>query len=354
MEQRDLMKGNEALAEAAIRSGCRYYFGYPITPQSELPEYLARHLPEAGGVFIQGESEIASVNMVMGAASTGARAMTSSAGLGIALKSEGIAYMAGMDLPAVIVNVQRAGPGLGGIQPSQSDYFQATKATGNGDFYLLVFAPDSVQEMADLVSVAFNKAEQYRMPAMILADGAIGQMMEPVSFDKLRIEHHEKPWALTGTGKTRPHNVVNSMNLEPAELEKENLERFRRYEQVKENEVLYEAYLLEDADVAVVAYGISARIAKTAIRAARSKGIRAGLLRPITLWPFPEKQLKELNGRVKAFVCAELSMGQMIDDVRLAIQCSRPVHLVSRAGGMLLNPDQILQAIERANGENDG
>lgn len=351
MDTRDLMKGNEALAEAAIRSGCRYYFGYPITPQSEIPEYMAAHLPEAGGVFIQGESEIASVNMVMGAASTGARAMTSSAGLGIALKSEGIAYMAGMDLPAVIVNVQRGGPGLGGIQPSQSDYFQATKATGNGDFYLLVYAPASVQEMADLVSLAFDKAEEYRMPAMILADGAIGQMMEPVSFEHIFCTRHEKPWALTGTQNARPHNIINSMNLNPAELEQENIARFERYRLIKENELMCEEYLSEDAEVIVVAYGIAARVAKTAVRLAREKGIKAGLIRPITLWPFPEKQLQLASQSAKAFVCAELSMGQMIEDVRSAIEFKKPVSLVNRVGGMLLSPEEILAAIEKAMGE---
>ena len=348
MAEKILMKGNEALAEAAIMAGCRHYFGYPITPQTEVAAYMAKRMPKIGGCFLQAESEIAAINMVIGAASAGKRAMTSSSSPGISLKSEGISYMAGCDLPGLIVNVQRGGPGLGGIQPSQSDYFQATRGGGHGDYHLLVLAPSSVQEMADLVFKGFDLAEKYRMPCMLLADGTMGQMMEPVELTERTGEAVPKPWALTGTeGKRRP-NIINSLALEPTELEKWNEERFRRYDIVRENEQMSESYRMEDAEICVVAFGIAARVSQNAVDAARAKGIKAGMIRPITLWPFPEKALKAAARQCKSFISVELNMGQMIEDVKLSIECQRPVSLCCRTGGMIPSPDEVLSAIERA------
>ena len=348
MAERILMKGNEAIAEAAIRAGCRHYFGYPITPQTEIAAYMAKKMPKIGGVFLQAESEIASINMVYGAAAAGMRVMTSSSSPGISLKSEGLSYIAGSDVPAFVVNVQRGGPGLGGIQPSQSDYFQATKGGGHGDYHMIVLAPASVQEMASLTIKGFNLADKYRMTAMILADGTIGQMMEPISFEDAEIENYEKPWALTGTKMERTHNIVNSLYLKPDELERTNFERFARYKTIEENEVLYEEYMMDGAEVCVVAFGIAARVAKNAVAAARSEGIRAGLIRPITLWPFPKAPLRRAAGQVKAFVSVELSMGQMIEDIRLATECTRPVSLCNRTGGMIPSPGQVLESIREA------
>ena len=344
MAERILMKGNEAIAEAAIRAGCRHYFGYPITPQTEIAAYMAKKMPKIGGVFLQAESEIASINMVYGAAAAGMRVMTSSSSPGISLKSEG----AGYDVPAFVVNVQRGGPGLGGIQPSQSDYFQATKGGGHGDYHMIVLAPASVQEMASLTIKGFNLADKYLMTAMILADGTIGQMMEPISFEDAEIENYEKPWALTGTKMERTHNIVNSLYLKPDELERTNFERFARYKTIEENEVLYEEYMMDGAEVCVVAFGIAARVAKNAVAAARSEGIQAGLIRPITLWPFPKAPLRRAAGQVKAFVSVELSMGQMIEDIRLATECTRPVSLCNRTGGMIPSPGQVLESIREA------
>ena len=349
-EEKVLMKGNEALAEGAIAAGCRHYFGYPITPQTEVAAYMAKRMPKIGGTFLQAESEIAAVNMVIGVASTGKRAMTSSSSPGISLKSEGISYMAGCDLPALIVNVQRGGPGLGGIQPSQSDYYMATKAGGHGDFRLIVLAPSSVQEMFDLTIKGFDLADKYRMPAMILADGTMGQMMEPVVIRESSPAVVEKPWALTGTGLKRPHNIVNSLSLLPEELEQWNIDRFKRYEQAEKNETLAEEYLAEDADVCVVAFGIASRVARSAVNEARAEGIKAGLIRPITLWPFPKQTLAKAAKHVKSFVVAELNMGQMKDDVELAIRCSRPVYGSTRTGGMILSPEEILEKIKQAEG----
>jgi len=351
MAERVLMKGNEAIAEAAIRAGCRHYFGYPITPQTEIAAYMAKKMPKIGGVFLQAESEIASINMVYGAAAAGMRVMTSSSSPGISLKSEGLSYIAGSDVPALVVNVQRGGPGLGGIQPSQSDYFQATKGGGHGDYRMIVLAPASVQEMASLTIKGFNLADKYRMTSMILADGTIGQMMEPISFEDAEIETFEKPWALTGTEGKRKHNVVNSLYLQPDQLEKKNFERFERYRQVEENEAMWEAYMMEDAEICVVAFGIASRVAKNAIVAARKEGIKVGLIRPITLWPFPTKALAAAADKVKNFVCVELSMGQMIEDVRLATQCRKPVSLCNRCGGMIVSPDQVLESIRKAQKE---
>ena len=345
MAERILMKGNEAIAEAAIRAGCRHYFGYPITPQTEIAAYMAKKMPKIGGVFLQAESEIASINMVYGAAATGMRVMTSSSSPGISLKAEGLSYIAGSDVPAFVVNVQRGGPGLGGIQPSQSDYFQATKGGGHGDYRMIVLAPASVQEMASLTIKGFNLADKYLMTSMILADGTIGQMMEPISFEDAEIETYEKPWALTGTECKRKHNIVNSLYLKPDELEVKNFERYERYKIVEENEPMWEEYMMEDAEICVVAFGIASRVAKNAVAAARKEGIKVGLIRPITLWPFPKKVLAEAADQVKAFVSVELSMGQMIEDVKLATECRKPVTLCNRSGGMIPTPDQVLESI---------
>ncbi len=353
MAERVLMKGNEAIAEAAIRAGCRHYFGYPITPQTEVAAYMAKKMPKIGGVFLQAESELASINMVYGAAAAGFRVMTSSSSPGISLMGEGLSYIAGSDVPAFVVNVQRGGPGLGGIQPSQSDYFQATRGGGHGDYRMIVLAPASVQEMASLTVKGFNLADKYLMTAMILADGTIGQMMEPISFEDVEIEHYDKPWALTGTGMKRKHNIVNSLYLKPDELEQKNFERYERYKIVEENEQLWEEYRMEDAEVCVAAFGIAARVAKNAVAAARQEGVKAGLIRPITLWPFPEKAFKNAAAHVKSFVSVELNMGQMIEDVRLATGCSKLVSLCKRTGGMIPDPEQVLSAIRAAQkGEN--
>ena len=351
MANKVLMKGNEAIAEAAIRAGCRHYFGYPITPQTELAAYMAKRMPKIGGTFLQAESEIAAINMVYGVAGTGRRVMTSSSSPGVSLKQEGISYIAGSDLPCLIVNVQRGGPGLGGIQPSQSDYFQATKGGGHGDYHLIVLAPSSVQEMADMTSLAFDLADKYLMPAMLLADGTVGQMMEPVVLPEERpVEFTEKEWAVTGTKTARPHHIVNSLYLVPEELEKKNFARYERYAEVEKNEVRYESFMMEDAEYCVVAFGIAARVSKNAVAAARAEGVKVGLIRPITLWPFPKKALAEAADKVKGFLSVELSMGQMIEDVKLAIECRRPVELCRRAGGMIPSPDEVLEGIKKLQG----
>ena len=348
MADKVLMKGNEAIAEAAIIAGCRHYFGYPITPQTEIAAYMAKKMPKIGGCFLQAESEVAAINMVYGTASTGHRVMTSSSSPGISLKAEGLSYLAGADLPALVVNVQRGGPGLGGIQPSQSDYFQATRGGGHGDCHMIVLAPASVQEMAELTVKGFDLADKYRMTTMLLADGTMGQMMEPVALDFDVKPAPEKPWATTGTKLERPHNIVNSLSLVPEELEQLNFARYERYKTIEENEVMYEEYLMDDAEVVVVAFGIAARVSRNAVNEARKLGIKAGLLRPITLWPFPNAPLKKAAEKAKAFVSVELSMGQMIEDVRLAIECSRPVSLCNRAGGMIPSPEQVLDSIKAA------
>ena len=353
MSEKVLMKGNEAIAEAAIRSGCRFYFGYPITPQTELAAYMARRMPRIGGVFLQAESEIAAINMVYGVAGTGKRVMTSSSSPGVSLKQEGISYLAGADLPAVIVNVQRGGPGLGGIQPSQSDYFQATKGGGHGDYHLIVLTPDSVQEMADLTGLAFDLADRYRVPAMILADGTMGQMMEPVVLPPERdAVVADKPWAVTGTGNKRPHNIINSLYLAPDVLEKTNDERYARYAEIQAKEARWESWMMDDAEYGIVAFGIAARVAKNAVTHLRQNGIKAGLIRPITVWPFPTSAVAGACARVRAMVSVELSMGQMIEDVRLAAEGRCPVTLCSRSGGMIPEPQQIIACVERlAKGE---
>lgn len=347
MGERFLMKGNEALAEAAVRSGCKHFFGYPITPQTEISAYLAKSLPKVGGTFLQAESEISAINMVLGASACGARAMTSSSSPGISLKSETVSYLAGCDLPCVIVNVMRGGPGLGGIQPSQADYWQATKALGHGDFHLLVFAPSSVQEIVDVVGLAFDLSDKYRVPALILADGILGQMMEPVTFpdsgDEISIY---KDYATTGTKLQRQPNIINSLLLEPSELEKSVVDRFARYDIIKETEVRCEEYLLEDVEFVLVAYGASARICKSAVDLARAEGLNVGLFRPITLYPFPEKELFGLAQRVEKMLVVEMSMGQMVDDVRLATKFQCEVEFFGRTGGIVPTSDEVLTQIK--------
>ena len=350
MADKVLMKGNEAIAEAAIKAGCRHYFGYPITPQTEIAAYMAKRMPKIGGVFLQAESEISAINMVYGVAGTGMRVMTSSSSPGVSLKQEGISYIAGADLPALIVNVQRGGPGLGGIQPSQSDYFQATKGGGHGDYHLIVLAPASVQEMADMTILAFDLAEKYRVPSMLLADGTMGQMMEPVELPEVNYQPTEKDWTVTGTQMKRKHNIVNSLYLSPEELERTNFERFERYKQIEENEVRYESFMMEDAEYCVVAFGIASRVSKNAVIAARNMGIKVGMIRPITLWPFPVKPLAEAAEKVKGFLSVELSMGQMIEDVKLATECKKPVYLCNRVGGMIPTPEQVLESIKKMAG----
>ncbi len=348
MNEKVLMKGNEAIAEAAIIAGCRHYFGYPITPQTEIAAYMAKRMPKIGGVFLQAESEIAAINMVYGVSSCGKRVMTSSSSPGIALKGEGLSYLAGSDLPALVVNVQRGGPGLGGIQPSQSDYFLATKAGGHGDFRMIVLAPASVQEMASLTIKGFELADQYRMTSMILADGTMGQMMEPVSLPKTESKTFDKPWAVTGTKQTRKHNIINSLSLVPEELEELNFKRFEKYKIIEENESLCEEFMMDDAEICIAAFGISARVSKNAIMAARAEGIKAGMIRPITLWPFPKAAFAKAAEHVQQFISVELSMGQMIEDIELAVKCRRPVTLCNRAGGMIPSPEQVLSAIKAA------
>ena len=348
MAKKVLMKGNEAIAEAAIASGCLYYFGYPITPQTEIAEYMAKRMPKVGGLCLQAESEVAAINMTMGAAAGGTRVMTSSSSPGVALKSEGISYIAGCDLPCLIVNVQRGGPGLGGIQPSQSDYYQATRGVGHGDLRLLVLAPSSVQEMASLTAQAFDLADIYQMPAMLLADGALGQMMEPVDFSAFpKREVPEKTWAACGHENKRNHNIVNSLYIDPQVLEDSVRARYERYAQVEANEVQYEEYMTDDADIVLVAFGITARICKSAINAARAAGIKAGLLRPITLWPFPKAAISAAADRAKALMSVEMSMGQMVDDVRLAVNGKKPVYFYGRTGGMIPSVEEVEAEIKK-------
>ena len=346
MAEKVLMKGNEALAEAAMRAGCRFFFGYPITPQTELAAYMSKRMPKVGGTYLQAESEIAAINMVYGAAAAGARVMTSSSSPGISLKGEGISYMAGADLPGVIINVQRGGPGLGGIQPSQADYWQATRALGHGDFRVVVYAPSTVQEMADYAFTAFDVADRYRTPVMILADGMLGQMMEPVVMPEPRDERIEKPWATTGHKHQRAHNVVNSLYLTADELERLNVERYERYAAIERDEQRAETFLVDDADVVVVAFGASARVARSAVVEARAKGVKAGLVRPVTLWPFPKDALEAAVPTARAFLSVEMNMGQMVDDVRLAVAGRRPVEFFGRTGGVIPTPVEVLARIE--------
>jgi 2-oxoglutarate/2-oxoacid ferredoxin oxidoreductase subunit alpha len=343
--ERVMMKGNEAIAEGAIRAGCRSFFGYPITPQNEVPEYMSRRMPEVGGVFIQAESEVSAINMVYGAAGAGTRTMTSSSSPGVSLKMEGISYIAGAELPCVIVNVARGGPGLGGLSPSQSDYFQATKGGGHGDYRLIVFAPASVQEIIDLMFEAFVAADKYRNPAMILADGLLGQMMEPVVLkDFVDLKVPPKPWATTGM-VGRPQNVINSLGLVGEELEQINIRIQEKYKAVEANEVRFEDDGALDADLVIVAYGTSARIAKSAIAKARAEGKNVGLLRLITLWPFPSQKIDQLAKAGKRFLVFEMSAGQMVEDVRLAVNGQTSVDFFGRLNGAIPTVTEVYHAI---------
>lgn len=341
-----LMKGNEALAEAAIQAGCKAFFGYPITPQNEIPEYMAYHLPQRGGVYLQAESEIAAINMVYGAAGAGARVMTSSSSPGISLKQEGISYIAAAELPCVIVNIVRCGPGLGGIHPGQGDYFQAVMGGGHGDYKLLVLAPGSVQEMVDLTWEAFTLADKWRNPVMILSDGILGQMMEPVQFNLPSTEPVDKPWATTGAVDRTP-NVINTLDIVPESLEKRNFELLAKYERMKETEVRWQEINTDDAELVLVAYGTSARVARSAMDMARQQGLQVGLMRPISLYPFPEKPLRNLANGSRQFLVVEMSAGQMIEDVRLAVEGRGIVHFVNRMGGMVPTPQDVLQVMSK-------
>jgi 2-oxoglutarate/2-oxoacid ferredoxin oxidoreductase subunit alpha len=350
MKELKLMKGNEAVAEAAIRSGADAYFGYPITPQSEILEHLMaeRATERTGMVVLQAESEIAAINMVYGAAATGKKVLTSSSSPGISLKQEGISYIAGAELPCLIVNVVRGGPGLGTIQPSQADYFQSVKGGGHGDYRLLVLAPASVQEMCDFVRLGFELAFKYRNPVLILSDGVIGQMMEKVELfeQQPRPTSFDQAWALTGKTPGRERNIVTSLDLDPYRQEKHNLKLQAKYRMMEENEVRYEEIDCEDAEYLIVAYGSSARISQKAVQLARQKGIKVGLFRPITLFPFPKKQINRYNTKVKGILSVEMSAGQMIEDVQLAVECKVKVEHFGRYGGVIPAPDEVLEALE--------
>ena len=344
---KEFMKGNEVIGAAAIKAGCRYFFGYPITPQSELPEYMSRELPKVGGVFLQAESEIAAINMVYGASGAGARVMTSSSSPGISLKMEGISYIAGAELPCLIVNIVRGGPGLGGIQPAQSDYFQATKGGGHGDYRLVVLAPNSIQEISDLVMDGFDIADQYRIPVMILGDGTLGQMMEAVEFkEPKKRELPPKDWATTISGSSKKR-IINSLYIQPEDLEKYNLKLQKKYEEIKNNETRFEKLEADDADIILTAYGTTSRIVSNAIRTLRKDGIKAGMIRPITLWPFPYKAYEEAADSVKAFLTVEMSMGQMIEDVKLSVNGRKPVYFYGRTGGMIPDSSDIIEKAKR-------
>ena len=350
-----LMKGNEAIAHAAIRIGVDGYFGYPITPQSEVLETLAEQKPweTTGMVVLQAESEVAAINMVYGGAGTGKMVMTSSSSPGVSLKQEGISYIAGAELPCLVVNVMRGGPGLGTIQPSQADYFQTTKGGGHGDYHVIALAPASVQEMADFVGLAFDLAFKYRNPAMILADGVIGQMMEKVTLPAPRPRRTEAeiiepcPWAANGRREGRKPNIITSLELDPAVMEKRNLHLQAKYAEIEENEIRYEEIDCEDAEYLIVAFGSCARIAQKAIEHAREKGVKVGLFRPITLWPFPSKPLYERSKQLKGILVVELNSGQMIEDVNLAVKCSLPVEHFGRLGGIVPDPDEVVEALEK-------
>ncbi len=344
-----LMKGNEAIAEAAIRGGCRAFFGYPITPQNEVPEYMSWRMPEVGGAFVQAESEVAAINMVYGAAGAGVRTMTSSSSPGISLKQEGISYICGAELPCVIVNMVRSGPGLGGIQPSQSDYFQAVKGGGHGDYHMLVYGPASVQEAVDIVYTAFDKADKYRLPVMILGDGMLGQIMEAVELPEMvdLSKLPKKQWATTGEGHGKTRRIINSLYIQPDALEEVNTRLFERYNEMAKNETAFEEYMTEDAEIIITGYGTVGRVAKSAVNQLREKGIKAGLLRPITLYPFPAAAYEKVAAQdsVKEFLCVELSMGQMVEDVKLSVNGKKPVRFFGRAGGNVVSPDDIVSVV---------
>lgn len=340
------ISGNHAFGEAAIRAGCTCYFGYPITPQNELGEYMSEHLPAAGGVFLQSESETAAINMLIGASATGARVMTSSSSPGISLKQEGISFLAGFELPGVIINVMRGGPGLGNIAPAQGDYFQATRGGGHGDYRTPVFAPATVQEIVDLTVLAFDVADRYRTPVMILGDGMMGQMKEPVLFPEKIKKLPEKEWALKGRGNG-PSRYMASLILDALEMEKHNWKLVRKYKEIEKNETRYEAFMADDADIIAVAYGTTARITKGAIKRLRKEGVKAGLIRPITLWPFPSRAIREIAQNAKKIVVFEMSTGQMVEDVLLAVMGQVPVQFHGRPGGVIPTPLEFSRIMYR-------
>ena len=347
MGEKLLIKGNEVIAEAALRAGCRHYFGYPITPQTEIAHYFAKKMPSYGGTFVQAESEIAAINMVYGAAGAGARVMTSSSSPGISLKQEGISYASCAEVPAVIVNIVRCGPGLGGILPAQCDYFQAVKGGGHGDYKMVVLAPSSIQELYELTVEAFNISDRYRILTMIMGDGILGQMMEAVEFkDNEVIEKADKGWAAVGTDMKRDHNVITSIYIKPEVLEQHNLKLQAKYARVTEKETRVEVFNCDKADIIVAAFGTTARIVKNVIRTAEKEGIRVGLIRPITLWPFPEKAFEQYSDIPKAFLSVEMNAGQMVEDVRLSVNGKRPVHFLGRMGGMIPTQSEILDKIK--------
>ncbi|MCS7164382.1 MAG: 3-methyl-2-oxobutanoate dehydrogenase subunit VorB [Thermodesulfovibrio sp.] len=342
-----LMKGNEAIAEAAIQAGLKFYAGYPITPQNEIPEYLSKRLPEVGGVFIQAESEIAAINMIYGASACGVRVMTSSSSPGISLKQEAISYMAAAELPAVIVNIMRGGPGLGNISGSQADYFQAVKGGGHGDYRLLVYAPFSVQELWDYTILAFEKADEWRSPVMILGDGVIAQMMEPLIQRVPELKVYDKSsWALTGA-KDRPARFIKTLLMGEGELERHNLKLQEKYKSWKEKEVRYETYFIDDAEIVVVAFGSAARISLSAIKRLRKEGIKIGLLRPITIFPFPEEPIRQLAHEIERFIVVEFNAGQMVEDVRLSVNGMAEICLYGRPGGSIVTSEDVYEALSR-------
>jgi 2-oxoglutarate ferredoxin oxidoreductase subunit alpha len=349
MSDVELMKGNEALAEAAIRAGCHAYFGYPITPQSEILEYLTDEGRKRGMIVLQAESEVASINMIYGAAGAGTRAMTSSSSPGISLMQEGLSYIASAELPCLVVNVNRGGPGLGTIQPAQGDYFQATKGGGHGDYHLIVLAPCSVQEMADFVYDAFDLADKYRNPVMILSDGALGQMMEKVRFREYDPKDHmiAKPWATTGKSKERDRNIITSLHIQPEKMEEINVRLQAKYRRIEETEVRFEEFHTADAEYLLVGYGLVARIGLKAAELARAEGLRVGVIRPITLYPFPQKRIRELAGQVTSVLTVEMNAGQMVEDVRLAVEGRVPVSFYGRMGGIIPGPEEIARELKK-------
>ncbi len=349
MDEKVLMKGTDALSEAAVQAGCRCYFGYPITPQNEIPEYMSRRMEEVGGVFLQGESEIASINMVLGAAATGARAMTSSSSPGISLKQEGLSFMAALELPAVIVNINRGGPGLGNIAPSQGDYYQATRGGGHGDYRMPVYAPASVQELYDITMQTFDVADKYRTPVMILGDGMTGQIVEPIiahEYIRPAEDLPPKDYILDGA-QGRPSRIIKSLILDVREMEEHNWKLKRKYDLMKQELPQWEEFMTDDAKMTIIAYGTAARIAKGAVKRARSQGLKVGLLRPITLWPFPDEAIISVAKKSKIFLVFEMSTGQMIDDVRLAVEGRVPCEFYGRPGGIVPAPQELARIIER-------
>lgn len=343
------MKGNEAIAEAAIQAGCRCFFGYPITPQNQIPEYMSKRMPEVGGAFVQAESEVSAINMVYGAAGSGARVMTSSSSPGISLKQEGISYIACAELPCVIVNMVRSGPGLGGIQPSQGDYFQATRGGGHGDYRVLTLAPSSVQEAVDLVMLGFDLADKYRNPVMIMGDGMIGQMMEPAEFGEYKgMDLPAKDWAATGwDGKSRERAIINSLYIEAEVMSEVNKRLEAKYEEITKNETRVDEYMCEDADYIIAAFGTTARIAKSTAQMARAEGIKVGVIRPITIWPFPTESFKKAAERVKGILTVEMNLGQMVEDVRLAVEGKVPTPFYGTQGGIIPDQRDILAEIKK-------